>query len=246
MLNTCKSCGEIKDIVLFKKDKAIKSGYKSTCKECAKKSAKEWYVNNLDQAKESRSNWRLLNLKKLSDQNKLRYIKNADSIKENVRIYRINNIEKVNASINKWVKENPEKMKMYRLKYREKNAEKLRLVANIKYAENPKIFNDRNKAWARSNRNKTRVYCQNRRARVHLSGGKLSPELATKLYVLQKGKCPCCGNLLGKNYHMDHIIPLINGGLNIDENIQLLRQRCNNQKHSKDPIDFMQSRGFLL
>lgn len=49
-----------------------------------------------------------------------------------------------------------------------------------------------------------------------------------------------------KTCHLDHIVPVAMGGPNIDENIQLLRQRCNNQKHSKHPVDFMQQRGFLL
>jgi 5-methylcytosine-specific restriction endonuclease McrA len=51
---------------------------------------------------------------------------------------------------------------------------------------------------------------------------------------------------LGDNYHIDHIMPLALGGSNTDDNIQLLRQRCNNQKCAKHPVDFMQSRGFLL
>jgi 5-methylcytosine-specific restriction endonuclease McrA len=45
---------------------------------------------------------------------------------------------------------------------------------------------------------------------------------------------------------MDHIVPLISGGTNTDDNIQLMRSRCNQQKSAKHPIDFMQSRGFLL
>lgn len=56
----------------------------------------------------------------------------------------------------------------------------------------------------------------------------------------------CCGLPLGDNYHIDHIMPLALGGSNTDDNIQLLRQRCNNQKCAKHPVDFMQSRGFLL
>jgi 5-methylcytosine-specific restriction endonuclease McrA len=51
---------------------------------------------------------------------------------------------------------------------------------------------------------------------------------------------------LGDNYHLDHITPITLGGSNTDDNMQLLRQRCNNQKYNKHPIDFMQSRGFLL
>jgi 5-methylcytosine-specific restriction endonuclease McrA len=86
----------------------------------------------------------------------------------------------------------------------------------------------------------------NRKARERANGGILSVGLAEKLFELQKGKCACCGQPLGEKYHMDHILPIVLGGPNEDWNIQLLRQRCNQQKHAKHPVDFMQSRGFLL
>jgi 5-methylcytosine-specific restriction endonuclease McrA len=90
------------------------------------------------------------------------------------------------------------------------------------------------------------VYCQNRRKRAKENGGKLSKEIVQKLLILQKRKCACCGEPLGNKYHIDHIVPLFLGGKNEDSNVQLLRQRCNQQKSFKDPIDFMQSKGFLL
>ena len=51
---------------------------------------------------------------------------------------------------------------------------------------------------------------------------------------------------LGNDYHLDHINPLALGGSKTDEKIQLLRATCNLQKNAKHPVDFMQSRGFLL
>jgi 5-methylcytosine-specific restriction endonuclease McrA len=47
-------------------------------------------------------------------------------------------------------------------------------------------------------------------------------------------------------YHLDHIVSLKRGGDNVDSNMQLLTKRCNQNKSAKDPIAFMQSRGFLL
>lgn len=100
-------------------------------------------------------------------------------------------------------------------------------------------------AWAKANPEARRINQNNRRAKA-ASAGVLSHGLAAKLFKLQKGRCACCGLALGSNYHLDHILPLALGGTNTDDNIQLLRQRCNGQKHSKHPVDFMQSRGFLL
>jgi 5-methylcytosine-specific restriction endonuclease McrA len=91
-----------------------------------------------------------------------------------------------------------------------------------------------------------RIYRQNRRTRKLGNGGKLSKGLADKLFKLQKGRCACCRELLGLDYHLDHKMPLALDGKNIDDNIQLLCPFCNLSKGSKHPIDFMQSKGFLL
>jgi len=99
--------------------------------------------------------------------------------------------------------------------------------------------------WAKKNPEKRRIFSQNRRALVKSNGGKLSNNIAEKLLKLQQGKCACCYNQLEK-YHLDHIMPVSLGGENKDRNIQLLCPTCNLQKNAKHPIDFMQSKGFLL
>jgi 5-methylcytosine-specific restriction endonuclease McrA len=101
-------------------------------------------------------------------------------------------------------------------------------------------------AWQRAHLELWRTHKQNRNAKKRGNGGTLSRGLSEKLFKLQGGKCACCALPLGKNFHLDHIMPIALGGPNIDSNIQLLRPRCNIQKKAKHPVDFMQSRGFLL
>jgi len=83
-------------------------------------------------------------------------------------------------------------------------------------------------------------------AKKRANGGYLSIGIIKKLFALQKGKCACCGIPLGDDYHLDHIMPISLGGKNNDWNVQLLRKLCNLQKQNKHPVEFMQSRGFLL
>ena len=84
------------------------------------------------------------------------------------------------------------------------------------------------------------------RRRAWKRDDKLSRGLVAKLLKLQRGLCPCCAQPLGDDFHLDHIVPLSKGGRHIDENIQLLRSKCNFSKNAKDPVDYMQSKGFLI
>jgi 5-methylcytosine-specific restriction endonuclease McrA len=129
----------------------------------------------------------------------------------------------------------------YQAKYRLENAEKKK-SAQIAWREKNR---EKENAQRRENPEKYRIHTHNRRALLK-SLGKLTPGISIKLFELQKGKCACCKKPLGTDYHMDHIIPLALGGTNTDDNIQLLRAKCNKQKGAKHPIDFMQQRGFLL
>jgi len=103
-----------------------------------------------------------------------------------------------------------------------------------------------NRNWQKVNSEKRNVINQNRRARVRGNGGKLSHNIVQRLMVLQKGKCACCGKSLSKGHHLDHIIPIALGGMNTDNNVQLLRPKCNLSKGAKDPVDYMRTKGKLI
>lgn len=138
-----------------------------------------------------------------------------------------------------------------RSRYRERhlawsalNKEKVRESNSMYYSENRTRILERHAAYRSENREAFRRYWANRRFRE--IGGKLSKGIIQKLLTMQRGKCACCGNPLGDDYHLDHIMPLALGGTNTDDNIQLLRAECNMQKNRKHPVDFMRQRGFLL
>lgn len=147
---------------------------------------------------------------------KARYEKNTAQIKEKTK---------------KWLEANSDRNRKTQAEYR---------------AKNPELCAGTSKKWKMLHPEAVSIQRQNRRSLVKAASGKLSDGIVEKLLNLQKGLCPCCKKKLGNSYHLDHIIPLALGGSNSDENIQLLRSTCNMQKNAKHPVDFMQSRGFLL
>lgn len=188
----------------------------------------------------------------------------ANKEKESARkaAWRIENPEKAKAAIAAWNAAHPERIKATKAAWRLANPDKGRVACAIYYAShrekrksdsiayraaNPEKVRAWNADWHKTNPEIRRVLNHDYRARKCNAGGKLSKNLLEKLYKLQCGKCACCTIPFKKaKVHMDHIIALVNGGLNTDDNIQLLCASCNCSKQSKHPIDFMQSRGFLL
>ena len=173
------------------------------------------------------------------------YVANPDKVKASAAAWRAANPEKYKAASVKWIAANSERKKAYDDAWAAANPDKRKAsCAKWKSANRDKI-KKAYAAWAKTKPESIRIRNQNRRARA--SGGKLSNGLADKLVKLQRGKCACgCGQLLGTDYHLDHIMPLALGGTNTDNNIQLLRKLCNLQKKAKHPVEFMQQRGFLL
>lgn len=114
--------------------------------------------------------------------------------------------------------------------YREKNKDKVRALDRLKALRDPVRY---------------ATYKRNRKARVRNAPGKHSAADIATIFRLQKGKCAVCRMALTKQ-HVDHIVALAKGGSNDRKNLQLLCPPCNHTKSAKDPVDFMQSKGFLL
>jgi 5-methylcytosine-specific restriction endonuclease McrA len=162
------------------------------------------------------------------------------------RAYIARNKAKVRAKNNVWKANNKERVDAKVAEYLANNKERIRQKAAEYHIANKALLNERSAAWRKANPEKCRIQAHDRRARVKGVGGALSKDIYERLFKLQKGKCACCGTPLGKDGHLDHIMPISMGGKNEDANVQLLTQRCNNQKHAKHPVDFMREKGFLL
>lgn len=68
----------------------------------------------------------------------------------------------------------------------------------------------------------------------HLNIRAFSDSQKTRAYQKQDGICLCCGRHFEfEEMQGDHIIPWSQGGRTVDENLQMLCQKCNNDKRDK-------------
>jgi 5-methylcytosine-specific restriction endonuclease McrA len=143
--------------------------------------------------------------------------------------------ERIKLRIRAWARNNPEKVAASDARKRERNREKLRAYIKEWRLKNP----ERHRLLSRSK-------SATRRARKLLASGRYTRKDILDLQVKQRGRCACCKKKLGKDFHVDHVEPLARGGSNDKTNLQLLCPTCNLKKAARDPIQYMQSLGFLL
>ena len=145
-------------------------------------------------------------------------------------------------SYKKWAARNKEKLRVLSAKWRKKNHEYVLAKA--------KEYNNKNKAkykvWRKENRDLLRVHERKKRLKRSSAHGWHTAKEVAKLWWRQRGKCAVCNISIWDKYHEDHMTPLARGGSDHIHNIQLLCPPCNQIKHAKDPIKFMQSLGFLI
>lgn len=130
-----------------------------------------------------------------------------------------------------WTKANPEKANALTKTWRKNNPDK-RAAAK--------------RAWNAANPEKVRAMDSAKQSRRLGAVGRHTAQEVKDLFSKQRGFCAICRDKLTAKYHKDHIQALAVGGSNYITNIQLLCQPCNQTKAARDPIEFMQSKGFLL
>lgn len=226
-VKTCTKCNAVKPITEFNKNNTKKIGFNSSCKECQSNYNRRRYEENQEAFKARGIAWYADNKERMRAANAAYRAANAEVVAAKKAEWQAANTERIRSARRTWPSATPQRQADYY--QRNKERDRVRMAA-----------------WRAANRGKTQEHRSNRRARKLKSGGKLSPGLSEKLFQLQRGLCPCCKQPLGDDHHMDHIVPLALGGANVDENMQLLRAACNLKKRAKHPIDYMQSKGFLL
>lgn len=243
----CPDCKSDKNFEDFHILLTSKDGRQARCKICACDKTPEQMVRQ----REISNQWYVDNTEHHNETSKKNYELNKEEILANQKRYRQEFPEKVLACIKAAIAKNPDHYRAYQLAWQRANPEKRRESSRrsqLKHPPDPVAKAFSNKRWRVTNKELVCVLDANKRARRRGAEGLHTKAEVETLFLGQRGKCanPLCRISLKREYHEDHIVPLIKGGTNYIRNIQLLCKTCNLKKHAKDPIEWAQKLGLLL
>jgi hypothetical protein len=226
----CSNCKEEKLATpeFFRRDSRTQSGLASLCRDCARKDAKIWRENKLEEDPEYQS--RL-------------YWKHRDKNVARSRGYYLRNRDETNRKRREDRKQNPEKYRQLDKEYYNKNREQIIEHVRQWRKENRERYRLYNREWAENNPEAfdamMRAAWQRRRARrLNLPVDFTNDDW---LYCLEywNHQCAVCGS--DENLHADHWI-----ALSVDEspgtvadNMVVLCGHCNKTKHAIEPVRWL-------
>lgn len=143
---------------------------------------------------------------------------------ERSRVWRSKNREVTRQSAKRYRKRHPERVKKLWERWSENNPEKRLAI----------------KRRCKANRYESHLAeCRNRRARKRDAPGKHTAKDIEALAAAQGHACRYCKTpITRKSRQIDHRQPLVRGGSNGPENLQLLCAPCNRAKWAFDPDEF--------
>lgn len=138
----------------------------------------------------------------------------------------------------RWRLTHPEHNKAYNAAWTRAHPEKARGWCAAWRAKDPEAARGSVRKWHTAHPEYGRIAEQRRRAREASAGGTHSIADISKQLRLQRGRCYWCKELMGSDYHVDHVVPLCRGGSNSRENIVVACRTCNLRKGQKMPAEF--------
>lgn len=241
----CKDCGEEKPASEFSRNKSHKDGLQSYCKPCEAARSAEYRATHKEEIAARNAEYR-----------KARNKAYADVVVPETKVCRDCGEEKPASEFyaNKENKDglgpyckpcNAARGSAYHAAHRERIA-----TRKAEWREaNPGYFRGRyaanrerqlalNRERVKDNPERNAAKARNRRALKRTAPGSHTAEDVQAQYDRQKGHCKWCDCKVGDDYHVDHVVPLSEGGSNWPSNLVIACPTCNLSKHAKHPMDW--------
>jgi len=209
---TCTECGIEKELSDFYADKRNKDGVRSHCKTCVIGESRKYRIGHIEHVRAYKSEWW-----------QTYKVKAKDKIRAQHAAYYTQNRE-----------QELDRCRAYQAAHREENKRHCKEY----YAANVERERQRVLRWHKEHPEMHRAADARRRARMLQAGGEHTAEDIKRQCNVQKWRCWWCGKKCKKQYHVDHLIPLAQGGHNGPGNIVIACPRCNLSKHDNLPSDW--------
>lgn len=207
----------------FSPDKTNKkTGLKAYCKRCGSEMSIRYYEKHRVEVLEKKRVHRIENHDAYVERDRQRYQDTIEYQHQRHADYRQRNREKRRISRRNWYVRNMEHAKAYARQYHQEHIEERRAYARNYYRSH---YEERI-AYAKS-------YNAGRRALEAAQGKGYTAAEVRLQHRSQHGKCWHCGKLVGRRYHVDHLIPLRKGGKHDASNIVIACPLCNLSKKDK-------------
>jgi hypothetical protein len=221
----CACCGEVKPATEFSPSKQNKDGLRSYCKPCARAKIKAYYEANPDKRKE-------MARKTFQKHGKAYYEKNKDKVKA----YYEENKEVLLAKQKQRRLDNPDKAKEHSKRSYEKNKDKVAARMVDYYQNNKDRINAYCAEYRQENKFKYAALASKRKAAQLLRTPKWLSEEQLKEIETEYALREWCSEVMGEEYHVDHIVPLQGkkvSGLHVPWNLRVIPASENLRKLNK-------------
>ncbi len=200
--------------------------FDGVCRTCWNSYRKKWMQANRDRYSAKEAAWYERNRERLLSAARVAYRADPKPYAERASRRRINATPEQKALTNKRARA------LYK-----KNHEKIRAYAREWQRE-----------WRKKNPEQSRLNAKKAKAKRRGAHAEtVTKKQIENLFAKQRGRCAICRKKIHlATKHIDHIKAISKGGKHEIKNLQLTCPSCNMTKQNKDPIDFMQNRGFLL
>lgn len=182
--------------------------------------------------------------------------KNGAAVKARKKLWKQNNKEKIKIYNEEHKEHIKSYQKEYRKKYYEEHKKEISKNAQLYYKENKDYISIRLKTYYENNvekiKNRAKIYYENnkekflyntRKRQCRKQSAYVEHVPTEKLFEYYGAICFYCGASIRQNerasFHIDHFFPLSKGGKHEFKNLRLSCPKCNREKGSKNPFEFI-------
>lgn len=222
---TCVRCGinYPRTADFFHRSKSRYDGFNGWCKICQKAYIKRYRQDNLERLREYDRERYPARKEEVLAYGRQWYRDNREEVLAQQQAYRDAHRDEKRRRDRKWYQANRERVLKKRRRLSKKYKELLNRRRRDRYREDPE---------------RALAVVRRRRARKMCVGGGHTAKDIQRQYDEQNGKCWWCLDPVGNDYHVDHLVPLAEGGHNGPSNLVIACPSCNLSKGAKMPHEF--------